>query len=413
MPRRVVITGLGVVSPVGNNVDEFWQSLIAGRSGIRPITYFDASHHRSRIAGELKGFNADAYVDRKDQKWLDPFVVYATAATRMALEDSKINLSQEELTRVGVIIGSAIGGVHSFETQHNRLLGGGPGRVSPFFIPTVIVDMACGFVSVNLGAKGPNYGVASGAASGAHAIGQSYRSIQRGESDVVFCGGADAAISPLSISGFENMRVMSTRNDDPQRASRPFDGKRDGLVLGEGAGIVVLEEYEHALRRSARIYAEMVGYGLSADAYHVTIPAAGGEGLVLAMNMAMRDAGLTTDDVDYINAHGTSTRLSDRLETQAIKKVFGERAPTIPVSSNKSMIGNLLGAGGAVELVATVLTIKEGVIPPTINYEVPDPDCDLDYVPNVSRRARVRVGLSNSLAFGGHNVTLAARQIEP
>jgi 3-oxoacyl-[acyl-carrier-protein] synthase II len=412
MSRRVVVTGLGVLSPVGLTVPEFWQSLVAGRGGIGPITVFDASQYRSRIAGELKGFDPDPYVDKKEQKWLDPFVIYSVAATRMAVEDSKIDVTGEDPTRLGVIIGSGIGGVHSFEAQHNRLRDGGPSRVSPFFIPTVIVNMAPGYVAIMLGAKGPNYGIVSACSTGAHAIGEGLRSIKRGDCEVMICGGAEAAITPISVAGFGNMRALSTRNDDPAHASRPFDKERDGFVIGEGAGIVVLEELEHARRRGVPVHAEVVGYGLTCDAYHITAPAPQGEGAARTMRMALQDGNLRPDEIDYVNAHGTSTDLNDKLETQAIKTVFGEHARKLAISSTKSMIGHLLGAAGSVEFIATALALKDGVIPPTINYQVPDPDCDLDYVPNTARKQEIRVAVTNSFGFGGHNVTLAVKRFE-
>ena len=407
-----MITGLGVVTPIGLNVTSYWTSLLKGVPGVGPITRFDATDHSVKIAAEVKDFDCSDVADPKERRRMDRFVQYALVASLEAVNDAGIDLEHEDLTRVGVLIGSGIGGAETWETQHQKLLASGPGRVSPFFIPMMIIDMASGLVSIRLRAKGPNYATVSACASGAHALGEAYWAVRRGDADVMVAGGAEASVTPLSIAGFASMRALSTRNDDPARASRPFDLERDGFIVGEGSGIVVLEEQEHAIRRGARIYAEFLSCGLSADAYHVTAPAPNGEGAALAMHSALDNAHLSPDDIDYINAHGTSTELNDKLETVAIKMVFGNRAHSIPVSSTKSMVGHLLGAAGAVELVASVMTIQTGSIHPTINYEYPDPECDLDYVTEGVRKAPVRTVLSNSFGFGGHNVSLIIRQFQ-
>ena len=408
--RRVVVTGLGVLSPVGNTVDEFWSALLQGRSGIGPITKFDTAGYSTRIAGEVKNFDPLNFVDKKDARRLDPYLQYAVAASALAVQDAALETSKVEASRFGVLIGSGIGGITTLLESHRNLLEKGPDRVSPFFIPMLIVNMASGLVSMRFGAKGPNSSVVTACATGNHAIGDAFRIIQRDEADVMIAGGAEAIIVPLTIAGFCAMKAMSTRNDDPQKASRPFDAGRDGFVCGEGAGIVVLESHEHAVRRDARIYAEIIGYGMTSDAHHMTAPDPDGDGAARAMARALKDAGLTPSDVGYVNAHGTSTPYNDRFETVAIKRVFGDHAKKLAVSSTKSMTGHLLGAAGGVEAIATALALHHGVLPPTINYETPDPDCDLDYVPNQARKQDVDVALSNAFGFGGTNATLVFRK---
>jgi len=402
----VVVTGQGVICPLGNTVEEFWKRLIAGESGIGPVTRFDTAAYDTRFAGEVREFKPESVMDRKDIRRSDLFVQYAVAATAQALEQSKIQ-GQVDPNRFGVIVGSGIGGISTFEDQHRTLLEKGPGRVSPFFIPMMISDMASGQVSIQFGAKGPNYCTVSACSSGAHAVGEAFRIIQNSEADVMIAGGAEAPVTPVSFAGFCSMKAMSTRNDDPTRASRPFDSQRDGFVMGEGAGILILEEYEHAVKRGAAILAEIVGYGATGDAHHMTAPAPEGEGAARAMRAAVCDSGFNLTEFGYVNAHGTSTPLNDKFETQAIKSVFGERAAKVAVSSTKSMTGHLLGAAGGLETIICVLALERGILPPTINYENPDPDCDLDYVPNTARKVDLRAALSNSLGFGGHNVTLA------
>ncbi len=408
--RRVVITGMGVVSPIGNGLEEFWQSLMAGRSGVGPITRFDSSGIDTKFAAEVKNFDAEQYMDKKDARRADRFVRFAAAATRQALEQADLTAEKTDPDRFGVIIGSGIGGIETWEGQYETLRTKGPQRVSPFFIPMMISDMASGQISMMFGAKGPNYCTVSACSSAGHAIGESMRIIQRGEADAIITGGTEASITILSFAGFCAMKAMSTRNDDPDHASRPFDVDRDGFVMGEGAGILIIEELEHARRRGATILAEIVGYGATADAHHMTAPAPEGEGAARAMKHCLADARLTPSDVDYINAHGTSTPLNDKYETMAMKSTFGETIRTIPISSTKSMMGHLLGASGGVELIVCVQTIQHGMIAPTINYASPDPECDLDYVPNTPRPATVDVAMSNSFGFGGHNVSLAVKR---
>ncbi len=408
--ERVVVTGLGVVSPVGLNVSDFWKSLCEGKSGIDKITRFDASHFDTRIAAELKGFSPESFMDRKDVKRSDPFVHYAVAASTEAVLDSGLDLESVRKERVGVILGTGIGGIGTFESQHSVLLEKGPSRVSPFFIPMMIGDMAAGQVSMKFLAKGPNYATVSACASGAHALGDALRILQRGDADVMIAGGTEATIGPMAMAGFCSMKAMSTRNDEPQKASRPFDKMRDGFVMGEGAGIAILEALTHAQARGATIYCELAGYGATADAYHLTAPAEDGEGAARAMTIALEDAGLPPESVDYINAHGTSTPLNDKLETVAVKAVFGEHAKKLVLNSTKSMTGHLLGAAGGIEFAACVLSIRDSIIPPTINYEFPDEECDLDCVPNVARKQPVNLVLTNSLGFGGHNATLAVKK---
>ena len=412
MKRRVVITGLGVISPVGNTVAAFWDSLLAGKSGVTTITKFDVSKYPTRFAGDVKDFDPAAYMDRKELRRMDRYTQFAMAAAKMAVEDSKLQITGELAERTGVIIASGIGGTETWEEQHAKLLQSGPDRVSPFFVPMMISDMAAGQVSIAFGAKGPNFACVSACASGAHGIGEAMCAIAQGEADAMICGGSEAPITPLALAGFCALRALSQRNDDPAKASRPFDKDRDGFVMGEGAGILVLEELEHAKARGASIYCELVGYGATADAYHMTAPAPGGEGAARAMKRALATAGLNPSDVDYINVHGTSTDLNDKYETAAIKAVFGDHATKLAVSSTKSMTGHLLGAAGGIEAVVCALSIKHGVVHPTINYATPDPECDLDCVPNAKRAMTVRAALSNSFGFGGHNACLAFRKYD-
>jgi 3-oxoacyl-[acyl-carrier-protein] synthase II len=408
--RRVVVTGLGALTPVGNTAEEFWSSLTQGRSGIGPITRFDTEGFPTRIAGEIRNFDPLAFVDKKEARRLDPYLHYAIAASTMAMQDAALDTGKVDATRLGVLIGSGIGGITTLLDTHEVLLNKGPDRVSPFFIPMLIINMASGLVSMRFGAKGPNSAVVTACATGNHAIGDAFKLIQRNEADVMIAGGSEAIIVPLCIAGFCSMKAMSTRNDEPARASRPFDAGRDGFVCGEGSGIVILESLEHARRRDARIYAEIVGYGMTGDAHHMTAPDPEGDGAARAMAGALRDAGLAPDAVGYINAHGTSTPYNDKFETFAIKRIFGDHARRLAVSSTKSMTGHLLGAAGGIEAIATVLAIHHGLLPPTINYEIPDPDCDLDYVPNHARKQDVEVAMSNAFGFGGTNATLAFRK---
>ncbi|WP_124727632.1 beta-ketoacyl-ACP synthase II [Staphylospora marina] len=412
MKKRVVITGLGVISPIGNDLQTFWNHLVQGKSGAGPITRFDASEFSVRIAAEVKGFDPLDYIDKKEARRMDRFVQFAVSTAKMAVQNAGLDMEQVDKTRVGVYIGSGIGGLGTFEEQHKMLLSRGPRRVSPFFIPMMIANMASGVVSMHIGAKGPNSCAVSACATGTHCIGDAFKILQRGDADVMIAGGTESTIMPMAFAGFSSMGALSNRNDEPEKASRPFDRDRNGFVMGEGCGVLVMETLEHAVKRGAPIIAEVVGYGMTADAYHLTSPSPDGEGAARAMMMAMKDAGLSPDEVDYINAHGTSTELNDKFETMAIKTAFGDHARKLAISSNKSMIGHLLGAAGGVEAVATAMTIKEGIIPPTINYENPDPECDLDYVPNEARKATVRAALSNSLGFGGHNATIAFKAWE-
>ncbi len=403
MARRVVVTGIGLVSPVGIGTEESWQALKEGRSGISHITAFDASQFSCRIAGEVRGFEPERFIERKEIRKMGRFIQFAIAASDFALAASGLKVRETDAERVGVYIGSGIGGFEIIEREHKNLLERGPGRISPFFIPATIVNLAAGYVSIRTGAKGPNSATATACTTGAHAIGDSFKIIQRGDADVMICGGAEAPICPMGIGGFAAMRALSTRNDEPERASRPWDKCRDGFVVGEGAGILILEELEHARRRGAPIVAEIVGYGMSGDAHHITAPCEDGDGAVRVMRNALRDAGLEPSQIDYINAHGTSTDVGDKIETLAIKRCFGEHAYRLAVSSTKSMTGHLLGAAGGLEAGVTVLAIRDQVAPPTINYEVPDPECDLDYVPNQARPMRIEYALSNSFGFGGTN----------
>ena len=408
--RRVVITGVGAVTPVGNTADEFWAALVAGRSGIGPITRFDTTGYATRIAGELKGFDSLKYIDKKDDRKFDLFLKYAVACAVMAVEDAGLKTDRVDATRFGVLVGSGIGGIETLLDNYETLRTKGPDRVSPFFIPMIIVNMASGVISMRFGANGPNSSVVTACASGNHAIGDATKIIERGDADVMIAGGSEAIIIPLTIAGFCQMKAMSTRNDDPTRASRPFDAERDGFVCGEGGGLVVLESLEHARKRDARVYAEVVGYGMTGDAHHMTAPDPEGDGAARAMAAALRDAAIEPSAVGYINAHGTSTPYNDKFETIAIKRVFGDHAKKLAVSSTKSMTGHLLGAAGGIEAIATAFALHHGVLPPTMNYEKPDPDCDLDYVPNQARKQDVEVALSNAFGFGGTNATLAFRK---
>lgn len=410
MKQRVVVTGAGVISPVGNNKDEFWNSLLNGKSGIDRLTTFDPTDFASQIAGEVKGFDPSPFISAKDLRRMEKFVQYAVSATKMAIADAHLDLEREDPNRIGALVGSGIGSLRVIEEQYQVLLEKGPSKLSPFLIPMLIVNMASGQISIQLKIKGPNSCVTTACASGNHAIGDSFKILQRGDAEVMIAGGTESCITPLGIGGFCALKALSTRNEQPQKASRPFDRERDGFVMGEGAGIAILETLEHAKKRNASIYAEVIGYGMSADAYHITAPDPEGDGAARAMMAAITDAGISPEEVSYINAHGTSTPLNDKVETKAIKKVFGHHSKKIPVSSTKSMTGHLLGAAGGVEFVACCLAITHSSIPPTINYENPDPDCDLDYVPNEARRAEVRVALSNSLGFGGHNATLIVKR---
>jgi 3-oxoacyl-[acyl-carrier-protein] synthase II len=411
--RRVVVTGVGAVTPVGNTAEEFWAALIQGKSGIGPVTRFDASSLPTRIAGELKGFDPLRYIDKKDDRKLDPFLKYAIACAAMAVEDAGLNVERVDRTRFGVLVGSGIGGITTLLETHKVLLEKGPDRVSPFFIPMLIINMASGLISMRFGARGPNSSVVTACATGNHAIGDAMRIIQRNDADVMIAGGSEAIILPLTFAGFCQMKAMSTRNDDPERASRPFDATRDGFVCGEGGGLLVLESLDHALARDARIYAEVVGYGMTGDAHHMTAPDPDADGAARAMSLALRDAGVEPSSVGYINAHGTSTLYNDKSETMAIKRVFGDHARKLAVSSTKSMTGHLLGAAGGIEAIATAFAIHHGILPPTINYETPDPDCDLDYVPNQARKQDVEIALSNAFGFGGTNATLVLRKYRP
>ena len=411
-PRRVVVTGVGLVSPLGTGVDKNWQALLAGRSGIRRLTRFATDGFASRIGGEVPDFKAEDYIEPKEIKKMDLFIQYALGAASMAMGDSGLKIEGEFAEEVGVIIGVGLCGIETIENTKEALLNGGPRKISPFFIPKVISNLAPGHVAIRYGAKGVNWTPTSACTSGTHAIGEAFHLIRRGLQEAVITGGAEAAITPLGVGGFAAMKALSTRNDEPERASRPFDNERDGFVIGEGSGILILEEREHALQRGAKIYAEVIGYAANGDAYHMTAPAPDGEGAARCMRLALKDAGIATTDVDYINAHGTSTEYNDANETIAIKAVFGEQAAKLAVSSTKSMTGHLLGAAGAVEGVYSSLALYNGIIPPTINYENPDPVCDLDYVPNKARKADIQVALSNSFGFGGTNGCVIFRRAQ-
>jgi 3-oxoacyl-[acyl-carrier-protein] synthase II len=411
MSRRVVVTGMGAITPVGNDVASTWRALLDGKSGAAPITHFDASKFPVRFACEVKGFDPLQYMEKKEAKRADQFTQYAVAAARQAMTHAGLaEQNGQDPDRIGVIVGSGIGGLKIFEEQHDVYRQRGPGKISPFFIPMFISDIAAGIVSMQFNAKGPNYATVSACATSAHAIGDAYRTIQYGDADIMITGGAEATVTPMAIGGFANMKALSERNDSPETASRPFDATRDGFVMGEGSGIVILEELEHARERGATIYAEIVGYGATGDAYHLTAPAPNGEGAQRAMKRALKDAKLEPTDIQYINAHGTSTPANDLNETAAIKAVFGEAIKDVNISSTKSATGHMLGAAGAVEFVVSTLVVGEGMIPPTINYETPDPECDLNYTPNVAVKRDVTAVLSNSFGFGGHNTTLAVKR---
>ncbi len=412
MSRRVVVTGVGLVSSLGVGTAATWEALCAGRSGIGPITKFDAAGFASRIAAEVRGFDPLAYIGKKDVKKMDVFIQYAVAAAEFARVDAGLNVTPELATRVGVYLASGIGGFSTIEREHRALLEGGPRKISPFFIPASIINLAAGQVSIRLGAKGPNSATCTACSASAHAVGDAFETIRRGDADVMVAGGSEAAITPLGVGGFAAMRALSTRNDDPARACRPFDLDRDGFVIGEGAGVVILEELGGAINRGAPIYAELVGYGMTGDAHHVTQPAEDGEGAFRVMRAALDRAGVTPDEVDYVNAHGTSTPFNDRIETLAIKRCFGDHAESLAISSSKSMTGHLLGASGGLEAGIVALAVREQVIPPTINLENPDPDCDLDYVPNNKRSASIAYALSNSFGFGGTNAALLFKRYD-
>lgn len=403
MNNRVVITGLGPVTPIGTGKNKFWQSLIQGKCGIDMISGFDTKEYPTKIAAEIKDFDYSNYLSTKEANRMDKSTQFSIVAAMLALEDSKLKITEKDSYSTGVIIGSGIGGIGTFEKQHKILLENGPRRVSPFFIPMMISNISAGEIAIKIGAKGPNGVIATACASSTHALGIALKLLQRGDAQIIISGGTEAAISPMVLAGFCKMRALSTQNDHPKNASKPFDKERDGFVMAEGAGILVLETLQHAQKRNADIYAEIFGFGMTADAYHITAPAPGGESAAKAMEIALKDAKIKPSRIDYINAHGTSTPLNDKLETLAVKKVFGEHAYNLKISSNKSMTGHLLGASGGVEVISTALTIKNDIIPPTINYDLPDPDCDLDYVPNESEKKIVDYAISNSFGFGGHN----------
>jgi 3-oxoacyl-[acyl-carrier-protein] synthase II len=412
MKKRVVVTGLGCITPVGHGKEAFWKAITEGQSGVGEITKFDAAEYPTKIAAEVKDFNVEEYIEKKEAKKMDLFVQYAVAGAKLAMEDSKIDTEKIDHEDFGVVLGSGIGGIATFEDQHKKMLEKGPRRISPFFIPMMIVNMASGQVSMSLGAKGPNTTVVTACASATNAIGEAYKIIERGDAKLMITGGTEASITPVSIGGFCSMKAMSTANEEPQKASRPFDKNRDGFVMGEGSGILLLEELDHALERGAEIYGEVVGYGMSADAYHITAPAPEGEGGKRAMLKALGDRDTPMESIDYINAHGTSTPYNDQFETMAIKSVFKDHAKNLSISSTKSMTGHLLGAAGGIEAIASVLAIKHGIVPPTINYETPDEECDLDYTPNQAKERTVNYALSNSLGFGGHNATIVFKKYQ-
>jgi 3-oxoacyl-[acyl-carrier-protein] synthase II len=412
MRRRVVITGMGTMNAIGLNTDQVWSGLLRGKSGVVPITKFDTEKFVTKIAAELQGFIPEDHFEKKDVRKIDPYAQYALVCTREAITKSGLDIENEDRTRVGVIVGSGIGGMLSFEEEMTKLITQGPRRVSPFFIPQMISDIAAGHISMEFGFKGPNYATVSACATSGHAVGAATMAIQRGDADIMVAGGSEAAITPMGIAGFNSMKALSTRNDNPATASRPFDLNRDGFVMGEGAGIVILEDLDHAIARGAKIWAEMAGIGFTADAYHLTAPAPGGEGAVRAMRLCMEDGGLLPEQIDYINAHGTSTLYNDKNETQAIKTVFGERAHEMAISSTKSMTGHMLGAAGALELIVTIMAVHENKVPPTINYETPDPECDLNYTPNKSIDQEISAAVSNTFGFGGHNACLSIKKYQ-
>lgn len=412
MNRRVVVTGVGLICGSGRTTEEVWSNLLAGRSSVGPVTRFDVSAFPVRIASEVKDFDPLKFIEKKEVKKMDTFIHYAIAASQEAMDDSGLRVTEDNAYRIGSYIGSGIGGFGMIEREHEKYLKGGPGRISPFFIPSAIVNLAAGQVSIRFGTKGPNSATCTACSTGAHAIGDSFRIIERGDADAIICGGAEGAITPMGVGGFAAMRALSNRNDDPEHASRPFDLDRDGFVIGEGAGILILEELEHARARGAKIYAEMAGYGMTSDAFHITQPPEDADGAVRVMQTAIRDAKIEPHEIDYINAHGTSTYYNDKLETLAIKRVFGDSAPSIPISSTKSMMGHLLGAAGGVEAGIIALALRDQVAPPTANYEKPDPECDLDYVPNKARKVEIQYALSNSFGFGGTNAALVMKRFE-
>lgn len=412
MTRRVVVTGLGMVTPLGTGVEKNWEAVCSGTSGIGPITKFDTTGFASRIAGEVKDFRSQDFMDKQQIRRFDIFIHYAVASARMAMEDSGLKINDKNAHRVGCVTGSGLGGLGMLEHFHSVLMEKGPKRISPFFIPGIIANMAPGQIAIEFSAKGPNISIETACAASTHAVGEAFRLIRDGMSDAIITGGAEAVITPLAVGGFCSMRALSTRNDAPEKASRPFDLDRDGFIIGEGAGILILEELESALERGANIYGEVIGYGLTGDAYHVSAPEPEGEGAIHCMKGALDFAGLIPEDIDYINAHGTSTKLNDLSENKAIKSVFGDHAYKLSISSTKSVTGHLLGGAGGIESIFTLLTIKNGIIPPTMNYETPDPECDLDYVPNTARKAKVRTAMSNSFGFGGTNATLIFKAYE-
>jgi 3-oxoacyl-[acyl-carrier-protein] synthase II len=404
--RRVVVTGVGLVLPNGIGTETAWKNICEGKSGIGLLTRFDPNGFETKIAGEVKGFNPELYIEKKEIKKMDLFIQYALAAAKEAIGDAQLEITPENDEKIGVIVGTGLGGLPTIEKYHKVFLEKGPSRITPFFIPMLIANLASGQIAIHFGAKGPNICLVTACATGAHCIGDAFRAIVYGDAEAIIAGGTEANITPMTVGGFNAMRALSTRNEEPEKACRPFEKNRDGFVVAEGSGILILEELEFALKRKAKIYGELVGYGYTGDAYHITAPSPEGDGAVRCMRMAIKDAGLRPEDIDYINAHGTSTPLNDLTETQAIKKVFGEYAKKIPISATKSMTGHLLGAAGSTEAIFTLLAIRDGIIPPTINYEEPDPECDLDYVPNVARQQSLRVAMSNAFGFGGTNATL-------
>lgn len=412
MRRRVVVTGMGLAIPIGIGVETAWKNVCEGKSGIGLLTRFDTNGFETKIAGEVKDFNPELYIDKKEIKRMDLFVQYAIAATKEALEDAQLNIVPENCEQIGVIVGTGLGGLPTLEKYHKVLLERGPSRISPFFIPMLIANLASGQIAIQFGPKGPNTCVVTACATGAHCIGDAFRAIVYGDAEAMIAGGTEANITPLTIGGFNAMKALSTKNDKPEKACRPFEKNRDGFVVAEGAGIVILEELQFALNRNAKIYAELIGYGYTGDAYHITAPSPDGDGAVRCMRMAIKDAGLKSEEMDYINAHGTSTPLNDLTETIAIKTVFGDYAKKIPISATKSMTGHLLGAAGSTEAIFTILAIRDGIMPPTINYEEPDPQCDLDYVPNMARRKPLNIAMSNAFGFGGTNATLVFKKFE-
>jgi len=410
--RRVVATGMGLVIPTGIGVETAWKNVCEGKSGVGPLTRFDTNGFETKIAAEVKNFNPERYIDKKEIKKMDLFIHYAVAAAKEALEDARLVITPENSEQIGVIVGTGLGGLPSIERYHKILLEKGPGRISPFFIPMLIANLASGQIAIQFGPKGPNTCVVTACATGAHCIGDAFRAIVYGDAEAMIAGGTEANITPLTVGGFNAMKALSTRNDEPEKASRPFEKNRDGFVVGEGAGILILEELQFALKRKAKIYGELIGYGYTGDAYHITAPSPDGDGAIRCMRMAIKDAGLKPEDVEYINAHGTSTPLNDYTETVAIKKVFGDHAKQVPISATKSMTGHLLGAAGSTEAIFTLLSIRDGIMPPTLNYEEADPQCDLDYVPNVARRKPLKIGMSNAFGFGGTNATLIFKKFE-